>query len=93
MIQKGIEPALGTDSLASCESLNLFDEMAFVKNHYPGLDPELIFSMGTLNGARALGIDRWTGTLSKGKSAPFLYRSTNATNKKDLLQRITSNED
>lgn len=92
MLQKGIEPALGTDSLASCESLNMFDEMAFVKNHYPGLDPEIIFSMGTINGAGALGLDRWTGTLSKGKRAQFLYRSMNAMNKKDLFQRITSNE-
>ncbi|SDU64596.1 amidohydrolase family protein [Desulfobacula phenolica] len=92
MIQKGIEPALGTDSLASCDSLNMFDEMAFVKNHYPRLDPEIIFSMGTINGAVALGLDRWTGTLSKGKRARFLYRSVNVTNKKDLFQRITSNE-
>ena len=92
LLQKGIEPALGTDSLASCDSLNIFDEMAFVNKHYPGLDPASIFSMGTLNGARALGVERLTGTLSKGKKAQFLYRSVKATNQKDLLQRIISNE-
>ncbi len=92
MITAGIQPALGTDSLASCESLNIFDEMLFVKKHYPGLDPAIIFSMGTINGARALGIERLTGTLSKGKKAQFLYRSLKAMNKKDLFQRIISNE-
>jgi cytosine/adenosine deaminase-related metal-dependent hydrolase len=90
MITAGIQPALGTDSLASCDSLNIFDEMIFVKKHYPGLDPATIFSMGTINGARALGIDGLTGTLSKGKRARFLYRSVNVMNKKDLFQGIIS---
>lgn len=92
MITVGIQPALGTDSLASCDSLNVFDEMIFVKKQYPGLDPATIFSMGTINGARALGIEQLTGTLSKGKRAQFLYRSVKAVNKKDLFQRIISNE-
>ena len=92
MINVGIKPALGTDSLASCDSLNIFDEMAFVTKHYPGLDPVTIFSMGTINGARALGLEQLTGTLSKGKRAQFLYRSVKALNKKDLFQRIISNE-
>ena len=92
MIKKGIQPCLGTDSLASCDSLNIFDEMVFVGNHYPKLDPETIFAMGTINGARALGIEQLTGTLSKGKKAQFLYRPVKPMNKKDLLQRIISNE-
>ncbi|MCD4721291.1 MAG: amidohydrolase family protein [Desulfobacula sp.] len=92
MITAGIQPALGTDSLASCESLNIFDEMGFVQNHYPRLDPATIFSMGTINGARALGLERLTGTLSKGKRARFLYRSVKVMNKKDLFERIISNE-
>ncbi|MBU1343155.1 MAG: amidohydrolase family protein [Proteobacteria bacterium] len=92
MIKKGIQPALGTDSLASCDSLNIFDEMAFVQNHYPGLDPAIVFSMATINGARALGFEQITGTLSKGKKAEFLYRSVCIKNKKDLFQRIISND-
>jgi len=92
MIQKGIQPALGTDSLASCESLNMFDEMAFVQKNYPGLDPETIVAMGTINGARALGLEKVTGTLSKGKKAEFLYGSLAGINKKNLLSEIISNE-
>jgi aminodeoxyfutalosine deaminase len=92
MIQKGIKPALGTDSLASCDSLNIFDEMAFVQNRYPGLDPETILAMGTINGARALGFEHKTGTLFKGKQAQFLYGHFEELNKKNLLSRIISNE-
>lgn len=92
MITAGIKPALGTDSLASCDSLNIFDEMDFVQKHYPGIDPAVIFAMGTINGARALGIEGLTGILSKGRKAQFLYRSVEAMNKKDLFQRIISNE-
>ncbi len=92
MIQKGIQPALGTDSLASCDSLNVLDEMAFVQKHYPNLDPCTIVAMGTINGARALGVEHATGTLSKGKKAQFLYRPLAGLNKKNILQRIISNE-
>ena len=92
MLEKGIQPALGTDSLASCDSLNIFDEMAFVQKKYPGLDPETIFSMGTINGARALGVEHITGTLSKGKKARFLYCPLKGLNKENLMQRIILNE-
>ncbi|NOX34546.1 MAG: amidohydrolase family protein [Deltaproteobacteria bacterium] len=92
MIQKGIKPALGTDSLASCKSLNIFDEMAFISNQYQGLDPATIFAMGTINGAAALGIEQYTGTLSKGKRAKFLYLPVRAKNQNRLFQGIISNE-
>jgi cytosine/adenosine deaminase-related metal-dependent hydrolase len=92
MLKYGIHPALGTDSLASCDSLDIFDEMAFVNDHYPGIAPETIFSMGTINGAKALGLEQLTGTLSMGKKAQFIYRPSIIKNKKDLFQRIISNE-
>jgi cytosine/adenosine deaminase-related metal-dependent hydrolase len=91
MIQKGIKPALGTDSLASCDSLDIFDEMAFTANHYPGLDPQTVFSMATLNGAKALGLDHLTGTLSKGKKAQFIYQAIDVKTEKQLFERIISN--
>jgi cytosine/adenosine deaminase-related metal-dependent hydrolase len=92
MIKNGIAPALGTDSLASCDSLSIFDEMAFVKKKYPFLNCETIFSMGTVNGAMALGLDRLTGTLSAGKQARFLYLPVNAKDKKEVFRKIVSYE-
>ncbi len=92
MLKNGIRPALGTDSLASCDSLDIFDEMAFVAKHYPKLDPRTVFSMATLNGARSLGIEHITGTLSKGKKADFIYRPIDVKNEKELFEKIISNE-
>ncbi|MFH2060032.1 MAG: amidohydrolase family protein [Pseudomonadota bacterium] len=92
MIKYGIQPALGTDSLASCQSLDLFDEMAFVKNKYPTLDPALILAMATTNGACALGVQQLTGSLEAKKRADFLYVPVKANNKTDLLEKLVSNE-
>jgi len=92
MLGKGIQPALGTDSLASCDSLDIFDEMTFVMQHYPGLNPRTVFSMATLNGAKALGFEHMTGTLSKGKKADFIYLPIEVKNEKEIFERITSNE-
>jgi len=92
MIQKNMQPALGTDSLASCDSLSILDEMAFVQKKYPNLDPAAIFAMGTINGAKALGLEHITGTLSKGKQAKFLYCPLEGLNKEHIMQRIILNE-
>ena len=92
MIQKGIGPALGTDSLASCDSLNIWDEMAFIAHHYPGLDPRTLFSMATHNGAKALGLEHVTGTIAQGKRADFIYRPMDAKTENEVFERMVSNE-
>jgi cytosine/adenosine deaminase-related metal-dependent hydrolase len=91
MIQKGLGPALGTDSLASCDSLNIWDEMGFIAHHYPGLDPRTIFSMATLNGAKALGLELVTGTIAKGKRADFIYRPMDPKTENEVFERMVSN--
>jgi len=61
--------ALGTDSLASAPSLDLFEEMAALRAREPALKPPLIVRMATLNGARALGRADRLGSLEVGKLA------------------------
>ncbi len=69
----GIPLALGTDSLASNDSLSLFEEARFAAACWPGLFlPEELLYMITLGGARALGLDDLTGSLVPGKRADFL---------------------
>lgn len=65
--------ALGTDSLASAESLDLFDEMRWIMDRFPEIRPSEILNMATCNGARALGFGNVAGTLEVGKMARFLY--------------------
>lgn len=69
----GIPLALGTDSLASNDSLSLFDEARFAAAQWPGLfSPEELLFMMTLGGAQTLGLDDVTGSLIPGKRADFL---------------------
>ncbi len=91
MLEKGIQLCLGTDSLASCDSLNIFDEMKFIKKKYPNIDPATVFSMATINGAKALGCENETGTIAPGKRAEFLYLPCLVTHKKDLFDQIICN--
>jgi cytosine/adenosine deaminase-related metal-dependent hydrolase len=69
----GFRPCLGTDSLASCPTLNIHDEMAFVMNKYNRVSPTDILAMGTVNGAVALGLGEAYGRLAPGCPAPPLY--------------------
>jgi cytosine/adenosine deaminase-related metal-dependent hydrolase len=73
-LDAGIPVGLGTDSLASTPSLNLWDEMryAYGIHRRSGITPEDIFRLATLGGARALGRDREIGSLLPGKKADVI---------------------
>lgn len=66
LLAAGVNLALGTDSLASNVDLNLFNEMSVLAATLPGLDPEAIFHMATMGGARALGLADHFGCLAAG---------------------------
>lgn len=72
LMEAGFEPCLGTDSLASVESLNLFEEMGFIAERHPEIRPQTILAMVTVNGATALGRPDW-GTIEPGKRARLIY--------------------
>lgn len=68
----GIPLALGTDSLASNDSLSVWDELAFAGSRFSAvLEPRDLLRMATLNGAEALGLEREMGSLTAGKGAHF----------------------
>jgi aminodeoxyfutalosine deaminase len=52
--ETGINICLGTDSLASNDSLNLFSEMRMARKNYPALSPVDLVRMVTVNPAQAL---------------------------------------
>ncbi|MFQ5657830.1 MAG: amidohydrolase family protein [Candidatus Methylomirabilales bacterium] len=67
---RSIPVGLGTDSLASNQSLSLWDEIRFAHQAHSGLlSPAEWISMATMEGARALGLDGEIGTLESGKRA------------------------
>jgi cytosine/adenosine deaminase-related metal-dependent hydrolase len=71
MLARGVHVALGTDSRASNPDLNLFAEMRFIYRHHQQVDPADIVRLGTMNGARSLGIHNRLGSMAVGKLADF----------------------
>jgi len=72
MKKLGITMVLGTDSLASNDSLSLWDEMRFALQSYNGhLNPLELLEMATVGGATALGLDDGRGALTVGQRADF----------------------
>lgn len=67
LIKNDCNIVLGTDSLASNNSLNLFDEMKTIQKNFPEISLETMLKWATLNGARALQMDNILGSFEKGK--------------------------
>ncbi|PYE54780.1 amidohydrolase family protein [Deinococcus yavapaiensis] len=59
----GVEVAVGTDSVASGETLDVHDELAFARAAYPNLDDRVFVRAAVKGGARVLG-----------ESVPFIRR-------------------
>lgn len=79
VLAAGVNVALGTDSAASNNSLNLFLEMrsAALLGKLAARDPAAlpaaqVLSMATLGGARALGMEHRIGSLLPGKEADMI---------------------
>lgn len=71
MARDGLYIALGTDSRASSRSLSLWDDLQLVRRLYPEQDPETLWQMATVNGARALGLENELGSIRAGRAARF----------------------
>jgi cytosine/adenosine deaminase-related metal-dependent hydrolase len=69
MLAAGVNVAVGTDSRASNPSLNLLEELRWVAARFPQVAPPVVLGMGTLAGARALGLAGELGRLAAGELA------------------------
>jgi cytosine/adenosine deaminase-related metal-dependent hydrolase len=68
----GVRVAIGTDSLASADDLNLFSELAAVRRAAPGVPAAAILESATRSGAAALGFESELGTIESGKRAELI---------------------
>ena len=68
----GVPVALGTDSLASVEDLNIFGELAEARRIAPTRPARELLESATLTGARALGFDAEFGSIEPGKRAALI---------------------
>ncbi len=58
---------LGTDSLASNNTLSILDEIKLIQIHFPEIPLSQLITWATLNGAKALNIEHWAGSFEIGK--------------------------
>src|SRR5205085_11238215 len=88
-IETGVQLAIGTDSLSSSPSLNIWEEAAGAMriHHATGvdLDPHDMLRICTLDGARALGFDSLLGSLEPGKLAQLAVGKRDAMGKEDCI--------
>jgi len=68
----GISISIGTDSLASNQSLNLFEEMRMFASQFPAVPPQEILEMVTTNPAGTIGRRRELGVLREGACADLI---------------------
>ncbi len=69
LLAKGINVTLGTDGRGSNPDLSLWNELLFLRGRFSDVAPATLLNLGTLAGARALGLDRECGSLTPGKRA------------------------
>lgn len=70
LLDRGVGVALGTDSLASNDSLNFLDELRTADKLLPDVSRREILAMATLAGGEALGLQ--CGTLAPGQKADLI---------------------
>ena len=68
----GVRVAIGTDSLASVEDLNLFGELAYLRKLAPQIPARQLLASATIAGATALGLSADYGTIEPGKRAQLI---------------------
>ncbi|MGC8720129.1 MAG: amidohydrolase family protein [Thermodesulforhabdaceae bacterium] len=83
----GLTVGLGTDGAASNNNLDILGEMSMVAKLHKGVkkDPTVcsaleVLHLGTLGGARAIGLGSETGSLEKGKRADCVALRTDVPN-------------
>ncbi len=70
--RSGVKVAVGTDSLASVDDLNVFGELAALHAAAPAVPASQLIASATQAGAEALGFGSELGTLEPGKRAELL---------------------
>ena len=96
LVENNINVALGSDSAASNNNLDMLNEMQTAALLAKGVSgnaeavPALqALKMATINGAKALGIDNETGSLEAGKSADITAIDMNKTGTEPIYNPIS----
>lgn len=70
--EQGINVCLGTDSMASNDTLSMLDEMQTLARMFPRMSAQELLEMATLNGAKALRQEGKLGRIAPGAWADLI---------------------
>jgi cytosine/adenosine deaminase-related metal-dependent hydrolase len=70
--ESGVRVAVGTDSLASVDDLNIFSELAVMRTLAPGVPASRLLESATRAGAQALGFSGELGVIAPGHRAELI---------------------
>ncbi|HET6996768.1 MAG TPA: amidohydrolase family protein [Chitinophagaceae bacterium] len=84
-IDHGSEIVLGTDSLASNHQLSILEEIRTIRRYFPGIAIDQVLRWATLNGARALQMDKLLGSFEAGKQPGVLLCENDLSSVRRLL--------
>lgn len=76
-INANVTCVLGTDSLASNNSLSIWEEILTIKENYPEIELAKLIEWATINGAKFLGIEQNFGSFEVGKTSGINWIKNN----------------
>ena len=88
LMREGATLCIGTDSLSSNHELSVLSELSSIKQYYPAISWETLFTWGTYNGARALELEDRCGSIEAGKQPGIVLIDDPETNVKPGIKRI-----
>jgi len=87
--RSGVAVAVGTDSLASAPDLNVFGELAALRQLAPEVPAARLLESATRVGARALGFDEY-GTIAAGTPAAGLIAVSTPDDTADIEEYLVN---
>ncbi|MGQ0733046.1 MAG: amidohydrolase family protein [Acidobacteriota bacterium] len=86
----GLRLAIGTDSLASVEDMNLFAELKTMRWLVPEAPARTLLACATLHGAAALGLEAELGSIEVGKRAALITVDLSPSGDADPEERLVN---
>ena len=84
MVKQGINVSIGTDGQGSGSNLDLWESMKYAALLQKGIEEDAVqmpayevLKMGTINGAKALGLEQKIGSIEEGKLADIIIVNLN----------------